>query len=191
VVARDLRLVSDTLVWLASIPQARPVSDTLVWVAGLTQAITGVVAVAALGVSIYGLYLQRRDKSPRLQVRGSLSSLMDHNMNVMEYVFMITVANKSTAPVTVTQIYIWDRPNWKLVVQDWRGDRTLPCELEPWQSASWWSNYEGLRETLRSNGHRGKVRVKLEATDASGGSHAARTKIILNAPWWRRIFGRE
>jgi hypothetical protein len=184
--------VSNTPVWVASLtqaPQAQPVSDTLVWVAGTTQAITAVVAVAALGVSIYGLYLQRRDKNPQLRVEGSLSSFMDRNMNVMEYVYMITVANQSTAPVTVTQIYIWDRPDWKLVVLDWRGDTPLPCELEPWKSSRWWSNYEELRETLRSNGHRGTVRVKLEAKDASGGSHTTRTKIILNAPWWRRGSG--
>ena len=56
--------MSNTLLWVTSITQARPVSDTLIWVAGITQAITAVVAVAALGVSIYGLYLQRRDKSP-------------------------------------------------------------------------------------------------------------------------------
>jgi len=167
------------------------VSDTLIWVAGITQAITAVVAVAALGVSIYGLYLQRRDKSPRLQVRGSLSSLMDHDMSVVEYVYMITVANQSTDPVTVTQLYIWDKPDWKQVVLNLRGERPLPCELGSWQSASWWVNYEGLRETLRRNGHRGKLRVKLEATDASGGSHFARTQIILNAPWWRRIFGQR
>jgi hypothetical protein len=52
-------------------------------------------------------------------------------------------------------------------------------------------NYEGLRETLRRDGHRGKVRVKLEATDASGSSHFARTHIILNAPWWRKVFRRD
>ena len=53
-------------------PDLRRVSDTLVWVAGITQAITAVVALAALGVSIYSLYLQRRDKSPGLRVRGVL-----------------------------------------------------------------------------------------------------------------------
>ena len=70
-----------------------------------------------------------------------------------------------------------------------RGDQPLPCELGPWQSARWWVNYEGFRETLRRNGHRGKLRVKLEAMDASGRSHFARTQIILNAPWWRRLLG--
>ena len=69
-------------------------------------------------------------------------------MNVVEHVYMITVANKSTDPVTVTQFYIWDRPDWKMTVLGWRGDGPLPCELGPWQSSRWWSNYEGLRERL-------------------------------------------
>jgi len=108
---------------------------------------------------------------------------MDHDMNPIEHVYMITVANQSTNPVAVTQLYIWDTTDWKSVVLNLRGDKPLPCELGPWQSARWWVNYEGFRETLHRNGHRGKLRVKLEATDASGRSHFARTQIILNAPW--------
>ncbi len=73
-------------------------SDTLVWVAGITQAITALVAVAALGISIYGLYLQRRDKLPRLLVRGSVSELQDADFKLVEHVYMITIANHSSAP---------------------------------------------------------------------------------------------
>jgi hypothetical protein len=50
------------------------VSDTLVWVTGITQAITAMVAVAALVVSIIALYLQRRDRLPKLEISGSLST---------------------------------------------------------------------------------------------------------------------
>lgn len=164
-------------------------SDTLVWVTGITQAITATVAVAALVVSIIALYLQRRDKKPQLEISGSLSTLLDADLQPLEHVYMIKVANRSAAPVIVTQLYIWDKPNWKNTVLGWRGDKPLPCKLEPWGGASWWANYEGLRERLREQGHRGKLKIKLEATDATGGSHFKRTTIVLNAPWWRRVLG--
>jgi hypothetical protein len=167
----------------------RRVSDTLVWVTGITQAITAMVAVAALVVSIIALYLQRRDRLPKLEISGSLSTHLGADLMPHEHVYTIKVANHSAVPVTVAQLYIWDKPNWKMTVLGWRGDKPLPCKLEPWDGASWWANYEGLRERLREQGHRGKLKIKLGATDASGGSHFKRTTIVLNAPWWRRMFG--
>jgi hypothetical protein len=115
-------------------------SDTLVWIAGITQAITAVVAVGALAVSIYSLYLQRRDKSPQLRVRGSIGDLMDPDFNPVEHVYMITVVNHSTAPLTVTQLYklyIWHRPDQKLAVPNMTGEKPLPCKLDPWEGRSW------------------------------------------------------
>ena len=165
-------------------------SDTLVWVAGITQAITAIVAVAALAVSIISIRRQQRDRSPQLKVRGSLTTLMDSNFEVVEYVYMITVANHSTTPVKVTGLYVWDTPQWKMVFPNIRGeqDKQLPCKLEPWESASWWVNYESLREALRRQGHQGKHRIKLEAVDGTGRSHFKRTAILLNTSWWRKTF---
>jgi hypothetical protein len=164
-------------------------SDMQVWVQGATQAVTAVVAVVALVVSTISLYLQRRDKRPLLKIRGSIATLYGSDNEPVENVYWFDVANIGQIPATVTQIYVWDKPDWKWAFQDLRGQSAFPCKLEPGEGAGWWVNYEVLREVLRRNGHRGKVRVKLEARDATGGSHTERTKITLNAPWWRRVFG--
>lgn len=154
----------------------------------LAQTVTAIMATAALIVSIISLYLQRRDKRPQLRVTGSVSTLVDAELKPVEYVYMLSVANRGQMPTTVTQVYLWDKPDWKIVFPAVRGQMTLPCKLEPGEGTSWWVNYEELREALRQMGHEGKIRVKLEATDATGGSHTKRENIILNAPWWRRIF---
>ncbi len=177
-VAAVVRLVNDCAVPAATI---------------LAQTVTAIVATAALIVSIISLVLQRRDRRPRLKITGSLSTFMDHNFNAGEHVYMLNVANKGATPVTVTQLYIWYSRSWKFAFPEIRGDRPLPCKLDPEDGARWWVGYEALREALRRSGLKGKVRIKIEATDATGGSHATRTRIVLNSPWWlrgwRRLFG--
>ena len=159
----------------------RVVSDTLLWFAGLAQGMTGLIALAALGVSLYNLHLQRRDKRPQLKITGSLSTLMEANLKPAEDVYMINVANTGQMPTAVTQVYLWDKPDRKIAFPNISGEKPLPCKLDPGDGANWWVGYEALREALRRSGHRGTVRVKLEATDQTGRSHTTRTKIKVNA----------
>jgi hypothetical protein len=167
------------------------VSDPEVQVATiLAQTVTAIMATAALIVSIISLRLQR----PRLKISASPNTFMDRNFNAGEVVYMINVANKCPAPVTVTQLYLWPRiwlrRGWKFALPDVRGDRALPCRLDREDGAHWWVEYEALREVLRQSGLKGKVRIKIEAIDATGDSHTTRTSIVLNAPRWRRAWQR-
>ncbi len=170
-VAKDVRLVSGCTVPAATV---------------LAQTVTAIVATAALIVSVLSLYLQRRDKRPRLKITGSLSTFTDGDFNPGEHVYMLGVANRGSIPVTVTQLYIWYSRSWKFVFPEIRGTRPLPCRLDPGDGSSWWVGYEALREALRRSGLKGKVTIKIEATDATGGCHATRARIVLNAPWWHR-----
>jgi hypothetical protein len=166
------------------------------WTAGLTAA----VAVLALILSAWGLYLQRIDKRPRLRVRGKCAVLFaGPELSPPTYAF--EVANVGHVPVTVQSVYLRPGHRWndKIVWrQEWllHESQRLPCRLEPGESATWYVDHYPILMFLKSKGYKKRARVALIAADGLGNFHQHWTRFYLEptrGQWlhtvWLRLRG--
>ncbi len=101
-----------------SIPPPLQISTIVNWLISLT----------ALAVAIYSLYLQRRDKRPRLKVEHQLGmrqiELIDdgHSGHTLgdDFCLVITLRNPTEKDITLSDVYFVQRGK-------------APFRLEPWQ----------------------------------------------------------
>jgi hypothetical protein len=163
------------------------------------QIITPAVAVVALVLSAWGLYLQRIDKRPRLRVRAKSAWLFAGSEHVAE-AYAFEVANVGHVPVTVQNLYLRPGHRWNEKI-GWPGGfrnatHSLPCRLETGESATWYVDRYPIRMFLKSKGFKKSARITLIAADGLNNFHKHRTRLYLTPTWtfrlrmqWSRLLG--
>ena len=165
------------------------------WSDGITTA----VAIAALFLSLWTLYLQRIDKRPRLRVLAKSAWLFAGSEQIAE-AYAFEVANVGHVPVTVQNVYLRPGHRWNEKV-GWPGGfrhetHRLPCRLETGESATWYVDRYPIRMFLKSKRYKKSARVTIIAADGLGNFHKCRTRLYLTRTWglslrewWRRLLG--
>ena len=153
------------------------------------QGATATIAFLALLVAGYSLYLQRIDKRPRLEISGRYADIYSGTERI-ESTYAITVVNAGHVPVTVSQLYIGVKRDYKLGLPGgWRGDAPMPLKLaDHGDAATWHINHETLKEALRKEGYRGDAHIRLIAQEKRGKEHTKNVVVRVSRPWWRRFF---
>jgi hypothetical protein len=145
------------------------------------QAATPIVAVLALGLSVWTFYLQRVDKRARLRVRAKDTWRM-LGTEAVEKTYAFEVANVGHVPVTVAMLYLRPGHRWKdkyAMPGNYEGPR-LPVRLQPGESATWNVKRYPVEQRLRQAGPEKKsIRATIIAEDGLGKFHKKRERFYL------------
>ncbi len=146
--------------------------------------IGAIVVVAGLCLSIYKLYLDRRDKRPLL--RSSLSfgyPVIKTNTLERNDVFLsLEVKNPGEKPVRVSQAEILFGKERFLLIRP-LGTNELPFELPSGQSASFIVPANEFATLLRARGYNGKVKIRANFRDAVDNNYHSR-KFTFDTDMW-------
>ena len=151
----------------------RHMSGAPVWL----QYLTTFIAVLALFLSGLSLFLQRRDKKPKLNIEGSFGGVTYEP----EPLYIFTVSNPRDRTVTLKQITIGLPGFRKRVFGSLRGPQPLPTKLAHGESAMYWVTFKELKRSLREQGYSNSAPVTLRAHDALGNVYEKRTNIRLGS----------
>ncbi len=149
------------------------------------QVTTAIVAALGFLLSLFNLYLRRRDNRARLRIEKSegFRTLMPDTP-----LMVFNVANAGKVPVTVSSIYLALRGDRNLWLPDLRsGDegKNIPCRLEPGEPALFFHDLQEIARSLVEEGYRGTIRAKVVVQDGLGRKHKKRIK-ILDVEGWAR-----
>jgi hypothetical protein len=96
--------------------------------------IVALVALGGFGISIYTLFITRREKKPRLRSKINYGFLSGE-FGTTESMLMLDVENIGEKQVLVSSVEIFLGHGKKLMYPSMEGDRKLPFELQPGHSA--------------------------------------------------------
>jgi hypothetical protein len=156
----------------------------------LFQGATAAVAVLALILSAWGLYLQRIDKRLRLRVRAKDAWLFAGSEPI-EQSYAFEVANVGHVPVTVQNLYVRPGHRWNDKL-GWpggfsTGTRELPCRLEPGESATWYAKRYPVQMFLKSKGYKKSAPTTIIDADGLGNFHKQRVRFYLAPTWGAKL----
>ena len=145
--------------------------------------IATVVGVGTLCLSIYKLYLDRRDKRPLLRSKISFGFpvINTNNLEWNDVFICLEVINPSEKPVKVSQAEILFGKQRFLLIR-YLGTR-LPFDLPSGQSESLFVPANEFASLLRANGYKGEVKVRANFKDAMGSNYQS-GKFTVNIDKW-------
>ncbi len=139
----------------------------------LTAIVTALVAVAGLLLSTYNFYTNRRDKKPRL-VAKIANGFLAYGPEVSEFMLLLEVANLGEKPVKISAVEIaWGKQSL-VFVTGIQGTRKIPFELEPGDNANFWTPMEGIANSLREQGGKGKETIRARFKSAVGDEYLSK-----------------
>lgn len=147
---------------------------SLAEVVGIASLIVAVLS--AVGGLIYK-QLDRRDKRPYLEVETALGKLTFTSDELMMF---FNVINVGQAPVTISAIYLDLPDDQRLLFPYLRGERALPCRLEPGEKCHFWHGYRQARDSLRGEGYSGSLPVTVVIEDALGNRYTKETNFRVS-----------
>src|ERR1051326_1405690 len=117
---------------------------------------TAIASVAAVVLSTYTLYVQRREKRPRIEVEASISFIA-FGPNVSDPVVMLTAKNlgQQTATLSIPGFFLPNRmqmsiPNPNSIVQ-------FPYEIPPDKNCQVWIDLKKFAGQLKHTGFYGEI----------------------------------
>lgn len=133
-------------------------------------------AIAALGLvlAILSLWLQRRDKRPRLPIRHK-TAMLPGAPRPSDPRVQFLVANPGEQTITVTSVHLLLRGGQRIPIHNgWMLDTegnlgfiiSLPCKLTAGESISLFADLRPLATHLKRMAYYPKASFKIEVTDA-------------------------
>ena len=143
----------------------------------ISDFIVPIVALCSLGISFYTLYITRQEKKPRLKTKINYGFL-ESELGTSETMFMLDVGNIGEKQVLVSSFEILLDPGNKLMYSLIEGDRKLPFELQPGQSAHFWIPVDDLKSSLRKRRFTKKLKIRANFRDAIGNNYPSKKKSL-------------
>jgi len=124
-----------------------------------TEVVTSVVAVFALGLSIYNAIYQNRLNKPRVKVKIRLGFLVYGSRLGDETMVFLSASNTGRIPVTLSaQLFLLPN-NKQLVFPIPLSNVKFPHELLPGKSCEIWEDAREIARSIKSSGLFGKVKL--------------------------------
>jgi hypothetical protein len=143
------------------------------------MSISDLIATAALLLSLYNLYIHRRDSLPRLVVRIS-QGVSENSNGIRAQVVFIEVANPTSMPVIVTDANIVvSRGKVRLGARNVNDDKEQGAHIPPREYAVFQVPVSRIAEELPANSKQGKVSATAQIRDALGNIHKSRQSIVV------------
>lgn len=143
----------------------------------ISDIIVAIVALCGLGISIYTFRITRQEKKPRLSAKINYGFL-SNDFGTSETMLMLDVGNIGEKQVFVSSIEILLSHEKKLMYPSMEGDRNLPFELQPGQSAHFWIPMDILKSSLRKRGYNRKLKIRANFRDALGNNYSSKKKSL-------------
>jgi hypothetical protein len=146
--------------------------------------ITTIVAVGGLCLSIYKLYLERRDKRTLLRSKISFGfpANKTNTLDWNDVYLSLEVLNPSEKLVRVSQAEILYGKERILIIHS-LGTHQLPFELPSGQSASIFVPANEFAMLLKAKGYRGEVKIRANFRDAIGNNYQSK-KFAIDVNNW-------
>ena len=148
----------------------------------ISDIVVALVAIGGFVLSVYGLYLRRKEKRPYLTARLS-SGFLTYGSDLSEPMVMLEVANPGEKSVVVAAVEI-DLGGRKAVFPNIEGTEKIPFDLQSGRSASFWTPIRAFAASLRREGFRGTIKIRARFRDAVGNAYYS-GRIPLNTDEWR------
>jgi len=149
----------------------------------IVSIVTAIVAVAGLGLSIYNLYVNRRDKRPLLRSKIS-NGFLTYGPELSDVMLILEVANPGEKHVTVSAVEMLFGKE-KAIFPNIQGTNRLPFELQSGQNASFWTPANEFASDLQRRGYKGKLKIRANFRDAVGNNYAS-NKFTINIDEWTK-----
>jgi hypothetical protein len=144
--------------------------------------VVAITAIAALLLSVLGLFLRWRDGRVNLLVRASLALGLYRNREPGVYCVSISIANRGQQAAKVTYLGLEVRNNDnRMALVAPMTDKPLPCLLTPGDSADYMNPVEGLREGLSEAQIPEPWEVRAVVRDAFGHEHRSERWLRIKA----------
>ena len=134
-----------------------------------------------VAVAVYESVRRRRSARPQLTIEGGPCFIPGARRDPAHPFYCFDIVNPGESAVTLNNIQIGLR-NGKSLAYPWgriKGDRPLPCKLEPLEAAHYWIELEPLQKQLRRMGYSGEAQVALRAHGVLGDVYEAQATIDL------------
>ena len=167
----------------------------------VTTLVSPFLALFGAGVSVYTLYVQRRDKRTHLRVtvtedviattkmQGAflLGAPMNRDdagrpVGVGEPVACLELANLGEKTVRVVAVRMVEPSGAYMRVTTLGAEGPFPPVIEPGDSTRCWIGLGTVTDIVRTRGTTGEVRLTFEVTDALG--HVHKGKMVVNTDEW-------
>ncbi|MFZ5858047.1 MAG: hypothetical protein ACOYZ6_14560 [Chloroflexota bacterium] len=136
------------------------------------EIVTAVVAIAGLGLSIYNLYVTRRDKKPLLHSKISYG-FREQGSKIGEPMLILEVANAGEKTVRVVSVDL-DLGKKKITYPFIDGTQRFPFDLPSGQNAIFWTPKKEVMAKLQKGEYKGKVKLRAVFSDAIGTAHVSK-----------------
>jgi hypothetical protein len=147
----------------------------------IASIVTAVVAVAAFLLSVYNFYIGRRDKKPRL-VASISNGFLTYGSELSELMILLEIANPGEKSVKVSAVEIAWKKQAIVFIRGIKGTRDIPFELQPGDSAKFWTPMKEVASSLKEQGCTGKENIRSLFKNAVGGKYLSKKfKIDVNS----------
>jgi hypothetical protein len=163
--------------------------------------VSSLVALFGVGLSVYTLYAQRRDKRPRLKVTATEDIAVTTRMQgtlllgvamrrndagkpdgAGEPVVCLELANLGEKIARVVEVRMVQPSGAYMILGSMGAERPFPPVIEPGDSTRCWIGLGKVTDILRTRGVTGKVRLRFEVNDALGYVH--KDEMVIDTEEW-------
>jgi len=150
----------------------------------LASILTALIALAGLILSIHNLRLSQRDK--QIQLKAKLSNgFLPRGPDLGELMLILEVSNPGEKLATITSVSLLWRNQTIAFIHGIQGTTSIPFELPPGKSATFWTPLKGLASTLKEESARGKAKLMAQFHTAVGTDHLSKP-FVLNIDDWAK-----
>jgi hypothetical protein len=128
-------------------------------ISDLATLLTALVAVAGLILSIYNFYIDRRDKTPRLAAKIS-NGFLTYGPKLSDVMLFLEVANTGEKKAIVSAVEIKWKKQKIVFMGGIKGTVNVPFELQPGDSARFWTPVTEVKATLKDEGCAGREYIR-------------------------------
>lgn len=136
--------------------------------------LTAMVAVAGFALSVYNFYVSRRDKTPRLAAKISNGGLTSGS-ELSELMLFLEIANPGEKAVKISAVEIKWKKRKLVFFKGIDGTVKIPFELQPGDSAMFWTPMKEVKLVLQDQGCKGRESVKACFRTAVGSEFVRRS----------------
>jgi len=141
-----------------------------------------VIAATSLFVSVFTLWLQRRDKKEKLRIKASLGFTVGYG-GAGEPLVIIEASNVGERPVTISSFGLL-LPNKQVLIYPFaRQHVQLPYELRPGKSCSMHIPAKEVAKAVKEQGYSRQVKLKPQYSAQSGAKFTGKYIKFNSAAW--------
>jgi hypothetical protein len=144
--------------------------------------LTAGVALAGLILSIYNFYVDRRDKSPRLVAKIS-NGFLTSGPELSDLMLLLEIANPGEKMVKISAVEIAWKKRKLFFFKGIDGTVKIPFELQPGDSATFWTPIKEVAWALSEQGCKNQESVKACFRTAVGTEFISKTFPVNVREW--------